>query len=125
VLDQVMREIQIQVLPADIPERIVVDVTSLIIGRSLHVRDVKVERATILSDPDATVCTVVAPRAEEVAPVAGAEGAATVAEPELIRKPKPDEEGEGEEEGEAKPEAKKEAKAEAKPKGEAKESKKG
>ncbi len=96
VLDQVTREIQIQVLPADIPEHVSVDVTALIIGSSLHVRDVKIERAVILTDGDATLCTVVAPRAEEVAPVAGIEAATEVAEPELIRKVKPDEEGEGE-----------------------------
>jgi large subunit ribosomal protein L25 len=99
VLDQVLREIEIQVLPADIPERVTLDVTALAIGHSLHVRDLKIERATILTEADATLCTVVAPRAEEVAPVAGAETAAESAEPELIRKPKPDEEGEEGEEG--------------------------
>src|SRR5258706_10571202 len=43
VLDQVLREIQIQVLPADIPERVILDVTALAIGHSLHVRDLKIE----------------------------------------------------------------------------------
>jgi large subunit ribosomal protein L25 len=100
VLDQVLREIEIQVLPADIPERVTLDVSALIIGRSLHVSDLKIERATILTDAGATVCTVVPPRAEEVAPVAGAETAAEAAEPELIRKPKEEEEGEGEAETE-------------------------
>jgi len=101
VLDQVLRELQIQVLPADIPERITVDVTNLGITKSLHVREVQVERATILTDPDATICTVVPPRAEEevAAPAAG-EAAAEPAEPELIRKPKAEEEGEGEGEAE-------------------------
>jgi large subunit ribosomal protein L25 len=106
----VLREIEIQVLPADIPERVTLDVTALAIGHSLHVRDLKVERATILTEADATLCTVVAPRAEEVAPVAGAEATAESAEPELIRKPKADEEGEEGEEGKA-PAAGKEGKA--------------
>ena len=109
VLDQVLREIEIQVLPADIPERVTVDVTALIIGHSIHVRDVKIDKAEILTDPDATLCVVVAPRAEEVAPVPGAETAAEAAEPELIRKPKDEEEGEEGEEGETK------GKAEGKP----------
>jgi large subunit ribosomal protein L25 len=109
VLDQVLREIEIQVLPADIPERVTVDVTALIIGASIHVRDIKVDRAEILTDPDSTLCVVVAPRAEEVAPVPGTETADAAAEPELIRKPKEDEEGEEGEEGEAK------GKAEGKP----------
>jgi large subunit ribosomal protein L25 len=96
VLDQVLREVEIEVDPADIPQRIVLDVTDLGIHRSLHVRDLKVERATIMTDPDATVCTVVPPRAEEVAAPAPGEAVAEVAEPELIRKPKAEEEGEGE-----------------------------
>ncbi|MBI4502371.1 MAG: 50S ribosomal protein L25/general stress protein Ctc [Gemmatimonadetes bacterium] len=111
VLDQVLREIEIQVLPADIPERVTADVTALAIGHSLHVRDLKVERATILTDLDATLCTVVPPRAEEVTPVA-AEAAAEAAEPELIRKPKEEEEGEGEGEAEAPAKAEKPAKPE-------------
>jgi hypothetical protein len=70
------------------------DVTSLAIGHSLFVRDIKVEKAEILNDPDTPVCSVVAPRTEEApAPV---EEVAVTAEPELIRKPKPEEEGEAE-----------------------------
>src|SRR6185503_4797176 len=116
VLDQVLREIEIQVLPADIPERVTLDVSALIIVRSLHVSDLKIERATILTDVTATVCTVVAPRAEEVAPTPGAETATEPAEPELIRKVKEDEEGEGE--GEAEGAAKGEKPKAEKPKAE-------
>lgn len=108
VLDQVLRTLEIEVLPADIPERISVDVTNLSIGKSLHVRDITVERATILTDANATVCTVVAPRAEEAPPAAG-EAIAEVAEPELIRKPKA--EGEEEVAPEAEPETKGKGKA--------------
>ncbi|HET6796449.1 MAG TPA: 50S ribosomal protein L25 [Gemmatimonadales bacterium] len=99
VLDHVLREVEIEVLPADIPEHVELDVTSLAIGHSLFVRDLKVEKAEILNEPDTPVCTVVAPRAEEApAPV---EEAVAPAEPELIRKPKP----EDEEEAEAPPKA--------------------
>jgi large subunit ribosomal protein L25 len=94
VLDHVLRELEIEVLPADIPEHVELDVTALTIGHSLFVRDVKIERAEILNDPDTPVCTVVAPRTEE-APAAVEEVAAST-EPELIRKPKPDAEGEAE-----------------------------
>ncbi len=106
VIDQTMHAIQIRVFPADIPENITVDVSALNIGQSIHVRELTVEKIEIMNDGGQTVCTVVAPRAEEVvAPVAEA---AVVEEPELIRKVKP-EEGEGEEE--AAPKAKgKEAK---------------
>jgi large subunit ribosomal protein L25 len=99
VLDHVLREIEIEVLPADIPEHVELDVTALTIGHSLFVRDLKIEKAEILNDPDTPVCTVVAPRAEEApAPV---EEAVAPAEPELIRKPKPEGEGEGEAEPKA------------------------
>jgi large subunit ribosomal protein L25 len=94
VLDHSLRELEIEVLPADIPEHVELDVTALAIGHSLFVRDVKVEKAEILNDPDTPVCSVVAPRTEEVA--APVEEAVATAEPELIRKPKPEAEGEAE-----------------------------
>ena len=95
VLDQVLRDLEIEVLPAHIPERVELDVSALTIGKSLHVRDVHLPHATILTHLDDTVCTVVPPRVEEVvAPVA--EAAVEPAEPELIRKPRAEEEGEAE-----------------------------
>jgi large subunit ribosomal protein L25 len=90
VLDHILRTLEIEVFPGDIPGSIDLDVTPLGIGQSLYVRDIKVEKAEILNDEDLPVVTVVAPRAEEVAPVAAEEVAST--EPELIRKPKPEEE---------------------------------
>ncbi|MGH7560585.1 MAG: 50S ribosomal protein L25 [Gemmatimonadales bacterium] len=95
VLDQIMHSLEVRVFPTDIPDHIDVDVTALNIGQSIHVGEVTVEKAEIMNDAGQTVCTVVAPRTEEVAaPVA--EEAVAPAEPELIRKPKAEEEGEGE-----------------------------
>jgi large subunit ribosomal protein L25 len=96
VLDHVLRELEIEVLPADIPEHVDLDVTALTIGHSLFVRDLQVPKAKVLNDPDTPICTVVAPRAEEAPAVAVAEEP-VVAEPELIRKPKAEAEGEAEE----------------------------
>ena len=96
VLDHVLRELEIEVLPADIPEHVDLDVTALTIGHSLFVRDLQVPKAKVLNDPDSPICTVVAPRAEEAAPAAAPEEVAP-AEPELIRKPKAEAEGETEE----------------------------
>ena len=97
VLDQVTREVEIEVLPENIPDRVELDVTALKIGDSLHVRDLSIANAVILTGADLTIATVVPPRAEEVAAPAP-EAATEVAEPELIRKIREGEEGE---EGEA------------------------
>jgi large subunit ribosomal protein L25 len=97
VLDQVLREVEIRVLPRNIPEFVELEVTELSVGQSMHVSDLVMADAEILDDPDATICSVVAPRVE-AEPVAVAEEEEEEAlEPELIRKPK----AEGEEEGEA------------------------
>lgn len=90
VLDQVLREIEIEVLPANIPEHVDLDVTDLAIGHSLHVGDLTVPNAEILTDPETTICTVVAPRIEEEPVVVAEAETTTTEEPELIRKPKPE-----------------------------------
>src|SRR6059058_1424056 len=109
VLDQVTREVEIEVIPDNIPDRVELDVTALKIGDSLHVRDLHIANATILTLADLTIATVVPPRAEEVTAPAP-EATAEVAEPELIRKVREGEEVEGEGaaagEGGAKPETK-------------------
>jgi len=109
VLDQVTREVEIEVLPANIPDRVELDVNALKIGDSLHVRDLTIPNAKILTDGDLTIATVVPPRAEEVA-APTPEAATEVAEPELIRKVREGEEEEGEAAAEggapAKPDAK-------------------
>lgn len=113
VLDQVIREVEIEVLPEHIPDRVELDVSELTIGRSKHVSDLSIANAVILTGADLTIATVVPPRAEEVAaPVA--EATTEVAEPELIRKVR-EEEGE---EGEGAAPAEGGGKAEAKPKAE-------
>jgi large subunit ribosomal protein L25 len=96
ILDQVMRELEIEVDPSNIPERFDVDVSALTIGHSLHVRDVPLPAGvTVLDDEDATICVIIPPRAET--PVTGVETVAEpAAEPELIRKTKEEGEGEGE-----------------------------
>jgi len=114
VLDQVTREVEIEVLPEHIPDRVELDVSALKIGDSLHTRDLTIPNAVILTGADLTIATVVPPRAEEVA-APTPEAATEVAEPELIRKVREDEEGvEGEA---AAPAEGKAAKPEEKPKG--------
>ena len=97
VLDQVLYSLEVEVLPADIPDHIDLDVTNLAIGHSLFVREVSVPKARILNPPESPVCSVVAPRTEEAPAVVPEAEAAAPAEPELIRKPKAEAEGEAEE----------------------------
>lgn len=65
ILEQIRRVIQIQCLPGDIPKSIDIDVSSLKIGDSVHIKDINVEKVKILSDPNLTIATVVPPMVEE------------------------------------------------------------
>jgi len=98
ILDQVLRELEIEVDPANIPNHIDADVTNLTVGHSLHVRDLTIPAGvTVLVDEEAPVALVQISRAGVEAEAAPAEGdAAAPAEPELIRKTKDEEEAEGE-----------------------------
>lgn len=90
-LEHPLHTLTLRVLPGDIPEAITLDVSALAIGQSIHVRDVTVPKAEILNDEDLPIVGVIPPRVETVAPAAEGEAPA---EPELIRKPKPDEDAE-------------------------------
>ena len=98
ILDQVLREVEIECLPGDIPSHIDVDVSGLGMHQVLRVSGLPhSDKIKYLNSEDATVAHVVSIR-EEVAPVvegadavaAAAAGAATPAEPEVAKKGKPD-----------------------------------
>jgi hypothetical protein len=68
ILEQPLRQLFVECLPLNIPDRIAVDVASLDIGDAIHVRDLTVgEGVRILEDAARVVASVVAPAAEEVA----------------------------------------------------------
>src|SRR5438876_6145457 len=99
ILELVVRAIQVECLPGDIPERIDVDVTNLGINESLRVSDLQVPaKVKVLEAPDQVVVHVVsvkeevAPTAAAAAPAAEGEAAAPAAEPEVIKKGKKEEE---------------------------------
>ena len=99
VLDQTLRELEIEVDPSDIPDHAELDVSNMVIGDSLHVSDIKVPAGVkVLDDPETSVAVLAAPRAviEETPAVEAVEGAAEGAtEPEVIGKgPGDEEEGE-------------------------------
>jgi large subunit ribosomal protein L25 len=100
ILDQVLREVEIECLPADIPNHIDVDVTPLEMHGVLRVSDLPhTEKIKYLNSEDATVAHVVSIREEVVAAPAEGEVVATVeagaapAEPEVAKKGKAEVEG--------------------------------
>ncbi|MFH1189291.1 MAG: 50S ribosomal protein L25 [Candidatus Omnitrophota bacterium] len=94
ILEHIMWEVQVECLPTDIPEKIEVDVSNLKLGESLHVKDIKApEGVKIINDGELIAMIVKAPKVE--VPKEEAEAEAGL-EPELIRKKKEEEDGEGE-----------------------------
>lgn len=105
LLDFVHREIEIECLPADIPQNIEVDVSNLMLNQSIRLREVIGSMAwKPVSDPEIMLVHVVAPKAEaEPTPAEGEVAAAgTPAEPEVIKKGKTEKEEEGEAEAKGK-----------------------
>jgi large subunit ribosomal protein L25 len=114
VLDFVHREIEVQVLPANIPDSIEIDITELGIGDAVHVRDLAANASwTPVTDTDLMILHVISIKVAEEA-AATAEGAAApaaatagAAEPEVLKKGKTDKEGDAKD---AKKDAKKDDK---------------
>jgi large subunit ribosomal protein L25 len=89
ILDQVLHELLVEADPSSIPSHIDVDVSGIKLGKSLHVSDLELPAGIkVLDDPASTVCVVAASKAGvEATPAEPA-----VAEPEVIRKVKADDE---------------------------------
>jgi large subunit ribosomal protein L25 len=97
IFEFMLREVEVECLPADIPDYYEVDVTELLIGKNLRVSDLPVApNVKVLSDPSRVVAHVVVLKAVEEKPAEAVEVAP--AEPELIRKGKEEGEEEAEEE---------------------------
>ena len=94
ILDQVLREVEIECLPADIPGHIDVDVSNLEMYGVLRVSDLPhSDKIKYLNAEDATVAHVVSIREEPATAAevdAAAAAAATAAEPEVAKKGKPE-----------------------------------
>jgi large subunit ribosomal protein L25 len=95
ILEFIRREIEIECLPADIPEHVEIDVTELMLHQGVRVRDLEAgAKWKSTSDPDLMLLHVIAPKAEEAPAAAAAEAATPTAapEPEVIKKGKKEEE---------------------------------
>ena len=90
MLDQVLRQVEIECLPGDIPSHIDVDVSELKLGDYIRVSDLPHGgKFKFLSEEDAVVAHVVAIK-EEAEPTVDAVAAAAPAEPEIAKKGKQD-----------------------------------
>jgi large subunit ribosomal protein L25 len=92
ILEFVRREIQIECLPSDIPEHVDVDVTELMVGQGVRLRDVATSpKWRPLTDGDAMLVHVIVAKAEEAAATTVEATPSPTAEPEVIKKGKKDE----------------------------------
>ncbi|MEA2521380.1 MAG: large subunit ribosomal protein [Actinomycetota bacterium] len=95
VVEHHLREVEVECLPQDVPERIEVDITAMELGDMLHVRDLTAPKGTtILTDPETSVISIITPaalRTEADLSTPGAEGVevpeAAAAEPEEAAEP--------------------------------------
>ncbi len=82
LLEQTLHEVEVECTPKDIPEQFTLDISNLDMGESLHVEALEIpEGVRLITDPEYTLVTITAPRAE----VEEEEGAEEVSsEPEVI-----------------------------------------
>ena len=99
VLEPLHREIEVETLPADIPDAIEIDVRDLGLNDAVFLRDIATNvKWTPITDPDTMLVHVITPRAVEepvAADAAAVAAPAAAAEPEVIKKGKTEKEGEG------------------------------
>lgn len=95
MLDFVTREVQVTCLPANIPERIEIDVTELALHEAIRLRDLPPNpKWKALSEPETMLVHIILPKAEEAATADADAATAAAAEPEVAKKGKTDKEGE-------------------------------
>jgi large subunit ribosomal protein L25 len=107
ILEQMLREVEVECLPADIPSHIDADVSQLTFGKVLRVSDLPHSaKLKFLSDENQPVAHVTSVKEEEVVTpeAVAAEAGAAPAEPEVIKKGKQETEEEGAEAPAEKPE---------------------
>ncbi|MDD3295841.1 MAG: 50S ribosomal protein L25 [Candidatus Omnitrophica bacterium] len=111
MLEQVLRELEVEGLPLDIPEKVEVDISELVLGHSLHVKDIKIaDNIKVITEPQETVATLVVKKEEEVVVEEALVGEVPV-EPEVIKEKKEDSAA-GDKKEEKKPDKKADKKAE-------------
>ncbi|MCL2220117.1 MAG: 50S ribosomal protein L25 [Chitinispirillia bacterium] len=87
VLGHPLKAVKVECFPADIPEKITIDVSALRIGDSIHVRDISIPNITFKHAPEDVLAVVTHPTREAVAKPAEEGAAATAAAPAAAAKP--------------------------------------
>lgn len=98
ILEQMLREVEVECLPGDIPSVIEADVSELVFGKVLRVADLpRNEKVRYVTEEDQPVAHITVVKEEVVAApeTVAAEAGATPSEPEVIKKGKQDTEEEG------------------------------
>ena len=91
VLEHALFKIKVRALPKDLPEQLIVDVSHLKIGNSIHIGEIPVPAGVeLLGDKKASVVSVAMPRTEEEEAAATAEAATGAGEVEMIKEKKED-----------------------------------
>lgn len=92
-VDVITREVEVECLPKDIPEHVVLGISELHLHQSIKIEDIVApENVEILSDPNTVVVHILAPVAEEVVVEEEEELIGEEEEPEVIKKEKGEEE---------------------------------
>jgi large subunit ribosomal protein L25 len=98
IIQHVLHKLKVECLPRNIPEHIVVDVSQLKLGDSIHIGDLQIEEVEFIDPKESLIVQVTHPKIkEEAAPVAEEGIAEEPTEPEVIAKGKAEEKEEEEE----------------------------
>jgi large subunit ribosomal protein L25 len=84
VVDFALHKLEVECMPANLPEHIEVDITNLNVNDSIHVSDLNLPNLTVVTPADLGIVSITPART-------GTEEAATISEPELIAKGKTEE----------------------------------
>jgi large subunit ribosomal protein L25 len=86
ILEHILRELNIECLPKDLPDRILVDVSGLNVNQSVHVNEIVVpDGVTVLNPAELVVFAVAPPLTEDKT----ATEAAAAVQPEVLKEKKP------------------------------------
>ncbi|RMG39074.1 MAG: 50S ribosomal protein L25, partial [Methanobacteriota archaeon] len=91
-LEHLIRELQVECLPKDLPDHIEIDISGLDVGHAIHVKDIEVENVKILDDPEEVICLIEAPKVGGVEAEEEEMEAEEAQQPEVIKQKNVEEE---------------------------------